>query len=106
MSILPTAAPPSPLRSDPVLMPEEESLPSYDDLVTDDHKPVERILVEKLYRLLTHPLYASWSGPGAQRSFVVLANVGLFYRAKTEAVVPDCLLSLDVTWPEDLHVKE
>jgi Uma2 family endonuclease len=33
----------------------------------------------------------------------VLANVGWFYKEKTPAVAPDCLLSLDVSCPEDLH---
>src|SRR5260370_32283180 len=35
-----------------------------------------------------------------------MVNVGWFYQHKTPAVVPDCLLSLDVTCPEDLLVKE
>jgi hypothetical protein len=85
-------------------LPEFE--PSYDDLVTEDQKPVESILIEKLYRLLTHTLYASWSSPGGGRPFLVLANVGWFYKEKTPAVVPDCLLSLDVTCPQELHVKQ
>src|SRR4051794_39921637 len=78
----------------------------YDALVTEDHKPVDSIYVEKLYRLLTHALYASWTGPGEGRPFLVMVNVGWFYQHKTPAVVPDCLLSLDVTCPEDLHVKQ
>lgn len=78
----------------------------YDALVTEDHKPVERILVEKLYRLLTHPLYASWLGPADGRSFLVVANVGWFYQEKGPPIVPDCLLSLDVTCPPNLHVKQ
>jgi hypothetical protein len=90
----------------PALSDLPECRPSYDDLVTEDHKPVDSILIEKLYRLLTHTLYASWSGPGAGRPFLVLANVGWFYKEKTPAVVPDCLLSLDVTCPPELHVKQ
>jgi hypothetical protein len=78
----------------------------YDALVTEDHKPVDRIFIEKLYRLLTRPLYASWSGPGAGRPFLVLVNVGWFYQRKTPAVVPDCLLSLDVTCPEDVQARQ
>jgi hypothetical protein len=87
-------------------MPAEVAMPSDDALVTEDYKPFESILVEKLYRLLTSPLYANWSGPGEQAPFLVLANVGLFYKAKTPAVVPDCLFSLDVRCPEDLHIKQ
>src|SRR5271166_922919 len=85
---------------------EEEPQPAidYDALVTEDHKPVDSIFLEKLYRLLTHPLYASWAGPGEGRPFLVLVNVGWFYQRKTPAIVPDCLLSLDVTYPTDLHV--
>jgi hypothetical protein len=45
-------------------------------------------------------------GPGPGRSFLVLANVGWFYQRKTPAIAPDCLLSLDVTCPENLQLKE
>jgi Uma2 family endonuclease len=90
----------------PSVEAEPEPVIDYDALVTEDHKPVDRIFVEKLYRLLTRPLYASWPGPGEGRSFLVLVNVGWFYQRKTPAVVPDCLLSLDVTCPKDLQVKE
>ncbi len=86
----------------PIAVPDID----YDALVTEDHKPVDNIFIEKQYRLLTHPLYASWPGPGEGRSFMVVVNVGWFYQRKTPAVVPDCLLSLDVTFPEDLHVKQ
>jgi Uma2 family endonuclease len=106
MSVLPADAPIVPPSAVPVLMPAVGALPNYDDLVTEDHKPVERFLVEKLYRLLTRPLYASWPGPSEQRPFLVAANVGLFYQAGTPAVVPDCLFSLDVSCPEDLQVKQ
>jgi Uma2 family endonuclease len=88
------------------ILPVAEPDIDYDALVTEDHKPVDSIFIEKQYRLLTHSLYASWPGPGEGRSFLVLANVGWFYQRKTPAVVPDCLLSLGVTFPEDLHVKQ
>jgi len=78
----------------------------YDSLVTEDHKPRENLFVEKLDRLLTEPLYSSWVGPGDRRHFLVLVNVGWFYQCKTPAVVPDCMLSLDVPYPPDLHAKE
>jgi Uma2 family endonuclease len=92
----------------PVEAPSTETEPEidYEALVTEDHKPVDRIFVEKLYRLLTHPLYASWPGPGEGRPFLVLVNVGWFYQRKTPAVVPDCLLSLGVTCPTDLQTKQ
>jgi len=106
MSDMPTDAAALPPLVPPSLEALPECEPSYDGLVTEDHKPVGSILIEKLYRLLTHPLYASWSGPGGGRPFLVLANVGWFYKEKTPAVVPDCLLSLDVTCPQELHVKQ
>jgi Uma2 family endonuclease len=90
----------------PSFVPGTEPGLDSDAFVTEDHKPVERIFLEKLYRLLTRPLYASWPGPGQGRSFLVLVNVGWFYQRKTAAVVPDCLLSVDVTCPEDLQTKE
>jgi Uma2 family endonuclease len=67
-----------------------------DQLVTEDDTPVDTIFSEKQMRLLTEPLYSSWQGPGAQRSFVVLANVGVFPSINEPPVVPDVLLSLDV----------
>jgi Uma2 family endonuclease len=84
----------------------QEPAIDYDSLVTEDHKPVDRIFLEKLYRLLAEALYASWPGPGEGRSFLVLVNVGWFYQHKAPAVVPACLLSLDVTCPPNLQVKE
>lgn len=105
MSTLPIQAPgPGPLPAPTVELGEPDI--DYESLVTEDHKPVDRIFFEKLYRLLTEPLYASWPGPGAGRPFLVLADVGWFYQRTTPAVVPDILLSLDVTGPKDLHVKQ
>lgn len=107
MSAMPSDAPPLvPAPISPNVEAGPEAVINYDLLVTEDHKPVERILIEKLYRLLTRPLYASWSGPGEGRSFFVLVNVGWFYQRQTPAVVPDCLLSLDVACPVDLSIKE
>jgi Uma2 family endonuclease len=106
MSTLPTQSPGSGPVPAPTLEPESEPEIDYESLVTEDHKPVDRIFIEKLYRLLTHALYASWPGPGEGRPFLVLANVGWFYQRSTPAVVPDVLLSLGVTAPPDLQVKQ
>jgi Putative restriction endonuclease len=103
MSALPTEASPGVAPSQEA--PAEFEI-DYDAFVTEDHKPVDNIFLEKLYRLLTNPLYANWPGPGEGRSFLVFVNVGWFYQRKTPAVVPDCLLSLDVTYPKNLHVKQ
>jgi hypothetical protein len=78
--------------------------------VTEDDTPLDSILTEKQERLLTEPLYTSWSGPppredGAPRPFAVLANVGLFSTPKEDPVVPDVMLSLDVAIPQDLGQK-
>jgi hypothetical protein len=61
--------------------------------------------------LLTESLYASWGGPPPfegeeKRPFVALANVGFFYAVGEPALVPDVLLSLDVTLPDELWEKK
>ncbi len=106
MSTIPPETPPAipPSVSSQEMLPEIDI--DYDSLVTEDNKPLDNIFVEKLHRLLSEPLYSSWPGPGDNRPFLVLVNVGWFYQEKTPAVVPDCLLSLDVTCPENLQVKQ
>ncbi len=82
---------------------EEESLePDISHLVTEDDTPVDSAYSEKQMRLLTSSLYASWK---PDRDFVAMANVGLFARPENPAVVPDVMLSLDVTLPDDLFEK-
>jgi len=75
--------------------------PDITHLITEDDQPVDNIFSEKQMRLLTESLYASWK----QRSFVALANVGLFYSTNKPAVVPDVLVSVDVQLPEELWEK-
>ena len=67
-----------------------------DTLVTEDDTPVDNMPSEKQQRLLTEPLYSSWAGPGAGRTFLAAANVGVFPEARNPAIVPDVFLSLDV----------
>ena len=67
-----------------------------ESLVTEDDTPVDNMPSEKEQRLLTEPLYSSWSGPGAGRSFVAAANVGVFPEPRNPAIVPDVFVSLDV----------
>jgi Uma2 family endonuclease len=81
-------------------------VPDVNKLVTVDETPVDSILAEKLQRLLTHPLYASWHPPGEGRCFLVLANVGYFYAYRKQPLVPDVLLSLDVASAGPLETKE
>jgi Putative restriction endonuclease len=73
-------------------------LPNLDELVTEDGKPVDNLYVERLHKLLVEPLYVSWRPPGDQpRSYMAMSNVGWFHAWKEPAVVPDMMLSLDVT---------
>jgi hypothetical protein len=86
-------------------------VPDISGLVIEDDTPVDNIFTEKQERLLTAPLYASWSGPPPEegqtaRIFEVLANVGLFISLHEPAIVPDVMLSLDVKIHEDLTKRE
>jgi Uma2 family endonuclease len=84
--------------ADPALWPD------LDAIVTEDSAPVDNPFSEKQMRLLTEPLYASWLGPGNNRPFRVLANVGLYGMPATP-LVPDVMLGLDVRTPQELMVK-
>jgi hypothetical protein len=64
------------------------------------------LFAEKQHRLLTRAPYSSWAGPGEGRSFMVFANVGLFFAEKQPPLVPDVMLSLDVPQDRDLSRKE
>lgn len=86
-----------------VLSPEE--WPSFDHFVTEDDTPVDNVYSEKQQRLLVEPLYTSWPGPGNERPFLAMANVGLFYGLNFPSIVPDALLSLDVKMVEDPFPK-
>src|SRR5262249_8478691 len=77
--------------NDPAIMPD------YDSLVVEDGKPVDNILVERQYKLLTEPPHAPWAGPGEGRPFLALANVGWFYTPREAPLVPDVMLVLDAT---------
>ena len=76
-------------------------MPDIENLVTEDDEPVDNMPSEKQQRLLTEPLYSSWGGPGAGRSFLAAANVGVFHQARNPAIVPDMFLSLDVQVAEN-----
>ena len=76
-------------------------------LVTEDDTPVDNMPSEKQQRLLTEPLYSSWSGPGDGRRFLAAANVGVFPEPRNPAIVPDVFVSLDVqphpNWWDKAH---
>lgn len=82
------------------------STPNIEHLVTEDDTPVDNLPSEKQQRLLTEPLYSSWTGPGAGRTFLAAANVGIFYLARNPAIVPDVFLSLDVEVAQEWWQKE
>ena len=84
----------------PTITPEVQSLG------TEDETPVGNLPSEKQQRLLTEPLYSSWAGPGAGRTFLVAANVGIFYLARNPAIVPDVFLSLDVEVAQEWWQRE
>jgi len=75
--------------------------PDTSHLVTEDDEPVDNWFQEKQQRLLSTSLYSSWERVGQTRPFLVAADVGLFYKISEPAVVPDVMVSLDVTVPED-----
>jgi hypothetical protein len=83
-----------------------EPIPDIEHLITEDDTPVDNLPSEKQQRLLTEPLYSSWSGPGEGRAFLAAANVGIFSMARMPPVVPDMFLSLDVEVAEDWWRKE
>ncbi|MFN7946819.1 MAG: Uma2 family endonuclease [Blastocatellia bacterium] len=86
--------------------PVIETPPEVYGLITEDDEPVDNLPSEKQQRLLTEPLYSSWAGPGAGRTFLAAANVGVFYLLRAPAIVPDVFLSLDVEVPGDWWQKE
>jgi hypothetical protein len=76
--------------------------PDISDVVIEDDEPVDSIYSEKLQRLLTSALYASFK-PGVP--FLATANVGLFYTLKAPPLVPDVMVSLEVSSPENFDRK-
>jgi Uma2 family endonuclease len=92
-----------------ILEPETIEIlePDLSNVVTEDDEPVDNIFSEKQQRLLTETLFTSWDrGPDEKRSFVALANVGLFYAVNEPAIVPDVMVSVDVQLPDELWEKK
>jgi Uma2 family endonuclease len=78
--------------------------PDVSKLITEDGAAVDNWASEKVQRLLTQSLYASWKPPGGV-SFVAAANVGLYSAIHRPAVVPDVMVSLDVSLPDEWWEK-
>jgi len=82
--------------------------PKIDHIVTEDDTPVDNLFSAKQQRLLVESLYNSWCPPdNGSRSFLADANIGVFHTVKKPPIVPDVLLSLDVSvadnWWEKQH---
>lgn len=86
----------------PLAPPDLADRPDLAGIVTEDDRPVDNVFSEKQQRLLTEPLYTSWAGPGEGRSFLAMANVGLFHAVNQPPLVPDMMLSLDVAAPDEV----
>jgi Uma2 family endonuclease len=89
----------------PLLALAPEDYPDVSGLVTEDDTPVDNPYVERQCRLLVDLLYGSWVPP-QRKTFVAMANVGLFFALYEPPLVPDFLFSLDVKFPPDILKKE
>ncbi|HRJ43192.1 MAG TPA: Uma2 family endonuclease [Caldilineaceae bacterium] len=93
-----------------VLDPIDDELvipaPDVSHLVTEDDTPVDNLFSERQMALLRETLYTSWDGPGAGRTFVAMAKIAVYATNFTPPLVPDLLLSLDVTPPDEPMLKE
>lgn len=97
----------TPTPTTPVSLPKlsASDFPDESKLISDDGKPVDSIFSEKQMRLLTEPLYSSWTGPQGDGRFVAMANVGLYFTGE-DPLVPDTLLSVDVVQPPGVLTKQ
>lgn len=89
-----------------VLIPDKTLAPRRPDISQieiEDNEPVDSLYSEKLQRLLTSALYASFQ-PGVP--FLATANVGLFYGLYLPPLVPDVMVSLEVSTPQNFERKE
>ena len=72
------------------------------NLITEDDEPVDNVFSANQQRLLTEPLYSSWTPPFEEdikdnpRSFLADVNVGIFFSINEYPLVPDMFLSLDI----------
>ena len=82
-----------------------EYLPNEEALVTEHDALLNNLFCAKQQRLLVESLYSSWAGPGEGRSFLVEANLGVFYSVHRPPMVPSVVLSVDTRPPEDLWAR-
>lgn len=74
-----------------------------DHLITEDDRPVDNFFQDKQAKLLTDALDASWP---EGRPYISAADVGIFATNREPAIVPDVLLSVGVSFPDDILEKE
>ncbi|MBW4542683.1 MAG: Uma2 family endonuclease [Myxacorys chilensis ATA2-1-KO14] len=86
------------------VVPDPNIAPDISRLVIEDDAPVNNLISEKQQRLLTEALYSN--DVFESRSFLVAANVGVFYAVRQPPLVPDVFLSLDVEVPQDWREKK
>ncbi|MBC7798510.1 MAG: Uma2 family endonuclease [Pyrinomonadaceae bacterium] len=75
--------------------------------MTETDEPVD-LYTSKQSRFIVQNLYSSWKPNDdldLPRSFLTAADVGVFFSVKKPAIVPDVLLSLDVSAPKDMFAK-
>ncbi|MBD2134950.1 Uma2 family endonuclease [Sphaerospermopsis sp. FACHB-1094] len=82
---------------------EKPAIPDLTNVTIDNSEPVDNLISEKQQRLLVSSLYSSFN---VSEPFLATANVGLFYAANKPPLVPDIMLSLGVTLPEDWSEKK
>ncbi len=99
------------MTTEPERFADADELPDVGPIVIEDGEPVDNLHSEKQMRLLTEPLYASWSGPppredGARRPFFVASNVAVVGSVHEPPTAPDVLLSVDVDAPPSFEEKK
>jgi Uma2 family endonuclease len=72
-------------------------------LAIEDDAPVDNFQSELQQRLLVEPICSSKVLPSP---FLAAANVGLFYKIKSDPIVPDMMLSLGVQRSADLSQRQ
>lgn len=86
-------------------LPAELFSPNVDHLITEDDTPVDNFYSEKQGKLSTHTLHATSHPFGKGRSFIAVADVGLYNTPEPYPIVPDVMISLDVTLPDNIWEK-
>jgi Uma2 family endonuclease len=77
-------------------------VPDANQLVTENDTPVDNFASAKQQRLLVGSLYSSLQN----QTFLVEANVGIYYTDLQPPIVPDVFLSLDVQVPQNWWEKQ